>query len=901
MRLRRIRLADVRGVDAAEVVFTPHGVTVVEAPNEAGKTTLLEAVDLLLRFKDTATARAIKELQPADRDVGSTIEVEMVLGGTHLTCTKTFNRDRQTVLRLHAPTADVLRGAVAHDRLEALFNAEVDRGLYDALRLTQGRGLDAVGLSASAVLEARLDAAAGGSGHTSDSGLLARAEAEYLRWYTRTGREGTALSDRDQAVADAEAHHTGLHARLAALEADSARLALVDQELPTLQRRRDVELPAALADAEARVAQLTELRRAVALASAELGRAEAQQDAARTHQAARTELVARVEELTDELARDEPDALVEDRAAAAEQAQVEARQAHGEAAGAVAEARRGQADAQRLVDLVTSEAEQADLADRHARVTAILAEARTAAETLAGLRLDAVGLDRIRRAEQAVRTAEATLAAGAPVLAVRAATDLTVQVDGVAHALTDGDALRQPVGEDATLDVPGVVQLTVTAGTSAAELHRTLAAARDRITAACDDAGVTDLDEAERRAAERTAAEAVLARRDSELARELGARSPAELEAELRAATQRVAALEAAGGLPAPRPEPAAARAALAAAQTLLRQAEAAEAAAREVLDAATEQASAARAGVERHVAVRTAREQALARATGQLTDARREITDEALAAALTAAEQAVTAAEQARRERQGELADLDPEAVELTLTNLTAQRSDLDTRCTELETERITLRERLRLGGEEGLGEGLAKAADDLARARADQRRDRARAAAARLLHTELTTARDEAYRAYHGPLRERIAGKARLLLGGDVDVVLDDDLAVSARVHGGVTLAWDQLSAGAREQLAILTALSAAELAGSDGVPFILDDALGYTDPARLERIGALLGRVTDAQVIVLTCVADRFRHVGGAHTVRLGAGAGTEAPTGGAAPAGPADLPGTQGRDA
>jgi uncharacterized protein YhaN len=53
---------------------------------------------------------------------------------------------------------------------------------------------------------------------------------------------------------------------------------------------------------------------------------------------------------------------------------------------------------------------------------------------------------------------------------------------------------------------------------------------------------------------------------------------------------------------------------------------------------------------------------------------------------------------------------------------------------------------------------------------------------------------------------------------------------------------------------------------------VPFVLDDALGYTDPDRLERIGALLGRTTDAQVIVLTCVADRFRHVGGARTVRL-----------------------------
>jgi hypothetical protein len=80
-------------------------------------------------------------------------------------------------------------------------------------------------------------------------------------------------------------------------------------------------------------------------------------------------------------------------------------------------------------------------------------------------------------------------------------------------------------------------------------------------------------------------------------------------------------------------------------------------------------------------------------------------------------------------------------------------------------------------------------------------------------------------------------------------------------------------QLSAGAREQLAILAGLAAAQLAGSDGVPFVIDDALGYTDPARLERLGEVLGGTADAQVIVLTCVADRFRAVRGARVVQLG----------------------------
>jgi uncharacterized protein YhaN len=55
---------------------------------------------------------------------------------------------------------------------------------------------------------------------------------------------------------------------------------------------------------------------------------------------------------------------------------------------------------------------------------------------------------------------------------------------------------------------------------------------------------------------------------------------------------------------------------------------------------------------------------------------------------------------------------------------------------------------------------------------------------------------------------------------------------------------------------------------------VPLIIDDALGFSDPARLEAMGAaiaLAGRAT--QVILLTCSPGRFAHVGHAALVRLG----------------------------
>jgi hypothetical protein len=49
--------------------------------------------------------------------------------------------------------------------------------------------------------------------------------------------------------------------------------------------------------------------------------------------------------------------------------------------------------------------------------------------------------------------------------------------------------------------------------------------------------------------------------------------------------------------------------------------------------------------------------------------------------------------------------------------------------------------------------------------------------------------------------------------------------------------------------------------------------DDALGNSDPARLERLGAVLGMAgRQVQVIVLTCTPDRYRNVGSAEVIRL-----------------------------
>ena len=87
---------------------------------------------------------------------------------------------------------------------------------------------------------------------------------------------------------------------------------------------------------------------------------------------------------------------------------------------------------------------------------------------------------------------------------------------------------------------------------------------------------------------------------------------------------------------------------------------------------------------------------------------------------------------------------------------------------------------------------------------------------------------------------------------------------------------MAFGQLSSGAREQLCVLSLLACAGIVavdGRDGVPVIIDDALGWTDRDRLERLGAAFAAAgRDAQVIVLTCDPARYRTVGSATVRRL-----------------------------
>lgn len=146
------------------------------------------------------------------------------------------------------------------------------------------------------------------------------------------------------------------------------------------------------------------------------------------------------------------------------------------------------------------------------------------------------------------------------------------------------------------------------------------------------------------------------------------------------------------------------------------------------------------------------------------------------------------------------------------------------------------------------------------------------------RRLDLALDQARSAAQEAYVAPVLQELQPLLRLLwpqaqLEMDADKILPHHLA-----RDGDEEEFDSLSGGTQEQIALLVRLAFARLLARGGAaaPVILDDAIVYTDDARIERLfDALTVQASDLQILVFTCRQKSFRALGGTQlTIRSAA---------------------------
>jgi hypothetical protein len=871
MRILRIRLKNYRGVDEHEVVLPPAGITVVEGDNEVGKSSLAEALDIVFEYPDSSTHKRIKAIKPVHRDEGAEIEVDVEAGPYRFTYMKRFHRKQATTLVVHSPTPESHTGREAHERAEAILEASVDMPLWRALRLQQGVAPDQADLSEQTSLAAALDAASAGAlAGDREATVIDLAKAEFDRSFTPGRKLKADIADLERREADAAARVGDLRRRLDDLDHDVehaaelvARIAALAEEAQE-HRVRVEEYEQRWQSVDALLREVERARSAHDLAVMKLAAAEQAMAQRSGHAAAVDEAERALRHAQAKHSRHAPAlAAAEHALAGAEAAGAKAAE-QAEAADALV--RRSQADLQVLNDNLHLEM----LTERWQRVQT--AEPRLAEldALLDATLIDAEAMATIEEAHLAAAEARARVEGEAASVAVEALAEVAVVVDGVPHLLGPGESVSAQASGAAAVEIGGVARVLVRGGREAGQSASALAAAESRLAEACAAAGVADIAEARAAAAQKIDAMRERQHLVDQLQNDLRDLTPARMANKIERLRARVGEGVAAEGptdLDTARRMVEEAEEAAAESHDLRREAEEEVGRRRRALEVVKSQARLSENEVE------LANRQLVSLRT-ELESARATVCDADLAAAVQAASTEVEQAARLLATASGEADKARPDELRVTLANSKAVLDKLEAERHRAEQTHTEVRARLAVLGEQGLHDMLAEAEAELEHRGRERRAAQRRAAAARRLYETLERCRGQARRAYVAPLKAKIDAFGRIVFGDGFTAEVGEDLRIVSRTLDGVTVGFEHLSTGTREQLCVISRLACAAIVADDGgVPMVLDDALGWSDSKRLERLGAVLSLAArDAQVIVLTCMPERYRHVGSAHVVHL-----------------------------
>ncbi|RAV32683.1 ATP-binding protein [Corynebacterium heidelbergense] len=921
LKLHELVLDNVAGVDHAELSFPETGVVVVHGPNEVGKSTFLSAFELLLSDVGVnSRSKSVRALRQRGKDEDTAIAALMTVGDKKLHIRKVFRPGSgKAELRVERPRPESLTGRQAEDRFAEILAEGVDESLLAALTVHQGSSLGEFRAGDVQSLPAMLHSTSDGEeepdGHrppaawedADTSALLARAEGEYLRYYTAKGKISAkgplAAAQKASEVAQedlAQVREDYDQARelIRHIEDGLAEQVEVRRGLPTAREE--------LAAAEQKLAQVNKAQERLA---AQQQRVDSARSAAQLAHMKVDERAAAAQRVREARAAVDSGSQDHSRLQAEAHAEAEALTAAKAALSALTEEHRA---AKQLVATLTQAGAAERAAAERERTAAKLERARGVNARLDGaaekLRTNVATPQRVA----ALRDALAELNTAQQVLE---ASSTSVEIHGPAGAVFTEDGEEHTLGSTGTPFTTkatqrreyglGDFQVVLTPSQELHEPEQAVRRAQEAVEAASRQLHVEpgDLPAARKQNEEREALERNVAELRLELATITSGTPIDELERRLhdaQAESERAQAARDAESerwsqlvpdpgsvnfqqLPAglnladlhsdspadpERGEHEAAAAELARAWEQACDSGLADLRAR--LEATATGASFRLQAAEQAFTEKRATADAAVRALSEQRELR---SDEELSKAAAEAASHLQGAEAALAEQREECGRLDPTSAQAEVDGAKVRLQRLEARKRDLETA-ITRAEGA-LGTRAGVAERLADAERAATTAQRDLDRVERAAAAASLLWETLNRARAELRAAYEEPFKRRFQELARVVFGPDSEFVLGEDLGIEARVQQGLRLDTELLSGGAQEQLLLLARLAVATLAGREGsVPIFLDDALGFSDPRRIRAMNTVLGQLgKQHQIVVFTCDVNRFDRISGAQFTQLG----------------------------
>jgi len=881
MRLHSITVRHYRLHKECRVEFDD-ALTLVGGPNESGKSTLIEAAHRAFFLNAKGNTEAHRAMQSVIHDGRPEVEIEFTAHGRRHTLIKQF-KGANGVTRLTCHGGQTWTHEEAEEKLAELTGAPHVKANrihepWAHLWIMQGRsGDNPVAQAGSEYDNLMRHLQTGGGAAVMQSGVDARLAACFAEWMEQAFTQGgTPRSQSDAGRAEQElreAETVELQARqvletldtaLADHAGAAARLAEAEAALRTLHEEQ--------ARLDERAARIAALRRDEASAAASA------QDAVRQHQA-RLGVEKNIAALRAQIALHR-EALQPGRERFAAHGEAlrlakshagEAESAHLQAEDALSAARARHELALARQGVAEKKQACADLADRETRVARHRERLAALRSTLAALPqfLDEHAVNELQSAQQSVAKAAATLAGMAAGVEVIESAE-TVTVDG--EPLSAGSERILP--QDAEIRVGQGTRLRVRpgGGISLAQARRAEADARAALSAKLAEIGVASVEEAARCARSRARTQADIKAEEAGL-RGLGAdHLPRELEHARQAlasaeaeAARRLKALDGMTDCRTPVSE----------LRALLAQAEGVEKSARAARDAALRQHQ----QLEKQTADLAAGMRQAEAAADDLESRLRYLIEqhgEDAARAATLAEsagkaQAEEAVLEGLRTRLADLSPADLEADRARIQRSIQQQNQKRDSALQLHAGAAST---LRADGGSDPVAALKTARSRLHAARARQETLALRSAALRRLHELYVQERQALSDQLTRPLAERVTGYLQRVFGPEAGILIAMDGATFSGLALGrgsaAAIGFDQLSGGAREQVAAAFRLAMAEILAQahDGcLPVVFDDAFAYSDPERVRRLQAMLDLAArrGLQIILLTCAPGDYALLG------------------------------------
>ncbi len=245
MKIHKLWAENVKGIsNRVTIELSPTGLNLISAPNEMGKTTMAQVLDFIFQYKSSANSQEIKDLKPYGKDVGPLMGAIIEVNGQTYKIEKQWLKDKKTEVELIAPESKKLSGNAADKVIDEIFTEYLDETIWKMIQIAQANFTEILADEYEEeqrdMLRYYLSRAVTDEADASDESLAEKAEAEYLQWWTPTGKPATAAGTSGKLIADKSKELTDLIKQARDLEGNIASAASVKEEMIVNRESREV-------------------------------------------------------------------------------------------------------------------------------------------------------------------------------------------------------------------------------------------------------------------------------------------------------------------------------------------------------------------------------------------------------------------------------------------------------------------------------------------------------------------------------------------------------------------------------------------------------------------------------------------------------------------------------------